>query len=155
MMAAAAAAMHSSSTRGRHSSWPIRVMPLRWRALPGIARSADGISSSSASRLNIPNFDARHGSVRRSMHSISDRARRWRATNVMPITLLRHPLPGRGSDDCRGHHVTAERVKTRMAAAVVRVAQPARTSRLRAASVVVLAGPQMSCRPAPVGSVTP
>jgi len=50
---------------------------------------------------------------------------------------------------------TAERVKTRMAAAVMRIAQPARTSRLRAASVVVLAGPQMSCRPAPVWSSTP
>jgi hypothetical protein len=54
-----------------------------------------------------------------------------------------------------GGQFTAERVKTRMAAAVMRVAQPARTSRLRAASVVVLAGPQMSCSPAPVRSSTP
>jgi hypothetical protein len=50
---------------------------------------------------------------------------------------------------------TAERVKTRMAAVVMRIAQPARTSRLRAASVVVLASPQMSCSPAPVWSSTP
>ncbi len=38
---------------------------------------------------------------------------------------------------CAGQF-TAERVKTRMAVAVMRMAQPARTSRLRAASVVVL-----------------
>jgi hypothetical protein len=50
---------------------------------------------------------------------------------------------------------TAERVKTRMAAVVVRMAQPARTSRLRAASVVVLVIPQMLCSPAPVWSSTP
>ncbi|HEV2260238.1 MAG TPA: hypothetical protein VGS06_44600, partial [Streptosporangiaceae bacterium] len=62
-MAAAAAAMNSSMCR-RNGSWPTRVMPLRRRALPDITRSADGISSSAASRLNIPNFDARHGSVR-------------------------------------------------------------------------------------------
>ena len=55
---------------------------------------------------------------------------------------------------CAGQF-TAERVKTRMAAAVMRVAQPARTSRLRAASVVVLVIPQMSCSPAPVWSSTP
>jgi hypothetical protein len=55
---------------------------------------------------------------------------------------------------CAGQF-TAERVKTRMAAAVVRIAQPARTSRLRAASVVVLVIPQMSCSPAPVWSSTP
>ncbi len=55
---------------------------------------------------------------------------------------------------CAGQF-TAERVKTRMAAVVIRVAQPARTSRLRAASVVVLAIPQMSCSPAPVWSSTP
>ena len=55
---------------------------------------------------------------------------------------------------CAGQF-TAERVKTRMAAAVMRIAQPARTSRLRAASVVVLVSPQMSCSPAPVGSSTP
>ena len=91
-MAAAAATMHISTHRF-HGGWPTRVMPLRRRALPDITRSADGISSSAARRLNIPNFDARHGSVRRSMHSISDRARRWRATYVMPITLLRHRYP--------------------------------------------------------------
>jgi hypothetical protein len=55
---------------------------------------------------------------------------------------------------CAGQF-TAERVKTRMAAAVARVAQPARTSRLRAAPVVVLVVPQMLCRPAPAGSSTP
>ena len=55
---------------------------------------------------------------------------------------------------CAGQF-TAERVKTRMAAAVMRIAQPARTSRLRAASVVVLVSPQMSCSPAPVRSSTP
>ena len=55
---------------------------------------------------------------------------------------------------CAGQF-TAERVKTRMAAAVMRIAQPARTSRLRAASVVVLVIPQMLCSPAPVRSSTP
>jgi hypothetical protein len=55
---------------------------------------------------------------------------------------------------CAGQF-TAERVKTRMAAAVMRIAQPTRTSRLRAASVVVLVIPQMSCSPAPVWSSTP
>ena len=55
---------------------------------------------------------------------------------------------------CAGQ-LTAERVKMRMAAAVMRIAQPARTSRLRAASVVVLVIPQMLCRPAPVRSSTP
>ena len=92
MMAAAAAAMHSS-TRSCHGSRPTGVVPLHWRALPDITRSADGISSSTASRLNIPNFDARHGSVRRSTHSISHRALRWRAANVMPITFLRRRYP--------------------------------------------------------------
>jgi hypothetical protein len=71
--------------------------------------------------------------------------------------LLAGPVRGPGEQvrgRCAGQ-VTAERVKTRMAAAVMRIAQPARTSRLRAASVVVLVIPQMSCRPAPVRSSTP
>jgi hypothetical protein len=55
---------------------------------------------------------------------------------------------------CAGQF-TAERVKTRMAVAVMRTAQPARTSRLRAAAVVVLVIPQMSCSPAPAWSSTP
>ena len=63
-------------------------------------------------------------------------------------------LAGRFGGLCAGQF-TAERVKTRMAAAVVRIAQPARTSRLRAASVVVLVSPQMSCSPPPVRSSTP
>jgi hypothetical protein len=84
--------MHSS-TRQCRGIRPAGVVPLHRRAPPDITRSADGISSSAASRLNIPNFDARHGSVRRSMHSISPRALRWRAANVMPLTFLRHRYP--------------------------------------------------------------
>jgi hypothetical protein len=71
--------------------------------------------------------------------------------------LLAGPVCGPGEqvrELCAGQF-TAERVKTRMAAAVMRIAQPARTSRLRAASVVVLVIPQMLCRPAPVRSSTP
>lgn len=71
--------------------------------------------------------------------------------------VLAGPMRGPG-EQVRGAvcgQFTAERVKTRMAAAVMRIAQPARTSRLRAASVVVLVIPQMSCRPAPVWSSTP
>ena len=52
-------------------------------------------------------------------------------------------------------HVTAERVKMRMEAAVMSAAQAARTSMLSAASVVVLEKPQISCSPAPVRSRTP
>ena len=63
--------------------------------------------------------------------------------------LLAGPMRGPGGQVrgavCAGQF-TAERVKTRMAAAVMRMAQPARTSRLRVASVVVLVIPQMSCR---------
>jgi hypothetical protein len=76
----------------------------------------------------------------------------WRDRN-----LLAGPVCGPGGlvrGLCAGQF-TAERVKTRMAAAVMRIAQPARTSRLRAASVVVLVSPQMSCSPAPVWSSTP
>ena len=76
----------------------------------------------------------------------------WRDRN-----LLAGPVRGPGEQVrglCAGQF-TAERVKTRMAAVVMRVAQPARTSRLRAASVVVLVIPQMSCSPAPVWSSTP
>ena len=72
-------------------------------------------------------------------------------------SLLAGPVCGPGEQVwglCAGQ-LTAEWVKTRMAAAVVRVAQPARTSMLRAASVVVLVIPQMSCSPAPVWSSTP
>jgi hypothetical protein len=46
-------------------------------------------------------------------------------------------------------YVTAERVKTWMAAAVTTIAQAPRTRRLRAASAVVLVNPQMLCSPAP------
>ena len=50
--------------------------------------------------------------------------------------VLAGPVRGPGEQVrgvCAGQF-TAERVKTRMAAAVMRIAQPARTSRLRAAS---------------------
>jgi len=55
---------------------------------------------------------------------------------------------------CAGQ-LTAERWNTRMDAAVISTAQPARTSRLRAASAVVLLMPQMSCRPTPPRLSTP
>jgi hypothetical protein len=72
-------------------------------------------------------------------------------------SLFAGPMGGPGEQVrglCAGQF-TAEWVKTWMAVAVVRVAQLARTSRLRAASVVVLVIPQMSCSPAPVWSSTP
>jgi hypothetical protein len=75
----------------------------------------------------------------------------WRDRNLLAGRMCG---PGEQVWGCAGQ-LTAERVKTRMAVAVMRVAQPARTSRLRAASVVVLVIPQMSCRPAPVWSSTP
>ncbi len=55
---------------------------------------------------------------------------------------------------CAGQ-LTAERLNTRMDAAVTSTAQPARTSRLREASALVLLMPQMSCRPAPPWPSTP
>jgi hypothetical protein len=76
----------------------------------------------------------------------------WRDRNVL-AGPVRGPA-SRFGGLCAGQF-TAERVKTRMAAAVMSIAQPARTSRLRAASVVVLVIPQMLCRPAPVWSSTP
>ncbi len=82
-------------------------------------------------------------------------------TGLMAALVTRLQRPGAGRVVARSFgwrcagQFTAERVKTRIAAAVMRIAQPARTSRLRAASVVVLVIPQMSCSPAPVWSSTP
>jgi len=45
--------------------------------------SVRGICSPLVSRLNMPNFAASGGSVRRSMHSILARTRRWRTAVVM------------------------------------------------------------------------
>src|SRR5215468_6051669 len=64
-----------------------------------------------------------------------------------PPAASRHPPAT--PDPAAPGQLTAERLNTRIDAAVMSTAQPASVSRLRAASAVVLCRPQMSCRPAP------
>src|SRR5262249_54981173 len=173
------ASIHPSGTTAGaiYTSTPANT-PRRGRWNPS-ATTASGTVDEIAEWASLPVSHAAAGN-RRSHRSVEGGAQRRLSHDARSRRCGRlHPPPDRArrltcaiGEDGRGGfpparpwelsclvawngQVTAERWKTRTAAAVMRIAQAARTSRLMLASALVLAIPQMSCRPAPVRSSTP
>jgi hypothetical protein len=78
----------------------------------------------------------------------------WAAA-IEAISIATHPIRTVLRCAARPSQLTAERENTRIEIAASATAHSATTARLSHASAVTLCIPQMSCRPLPVGSMSP